>query len=74
MGQCPFLFAVDCEFEIQILESLLKEGCDLNSKDSQGDSALHYASYLDNKITEDWLISKGIPKTIRNDAGLSPYD
>ena len=33
MGQCPFLFAVDCEFEISILEGLLSEGCDLNSKD-----------------------------------------
>ena len=74
MGQCPFLFGVDSEFEISILQKMIELGCDVNSRDSQGESALHYACYLDNKDIEKWLIEQGIPKDVKNDEGLTPYD
>ena len=73
-GMCPFLLAVDCEFSTGTLQYLLDKECDLNSKDSSGDSALHIACNLENADLESWLIEKGISKDIKNNDGLTPYD
>ena len=73
-GMCPFLLAVDCEFSTEILEYLLGKSCDLNSKDSSGDTALHIACNLENADLESWLVEKGISKDVKNNDGLTPYD
>ena len=73
-GMCPFLLAVDCEFSTETLQYLLDKTCDLNSKDSSGDTALHIALNLENADLEAWLIEKGISKDVKNNDGLTPYD
>jgi len=49
-------------------------GCNLHSTDDNGDTALHYASYLENKEIMNWLIKKGIDKDAKNNDGDTPYD
>ena len=57
LGLCPFLFAIDASFPLDIIQKLIKEGgCDIKSTDAEGDTALHYAVNLDNKELETWLV------------------
>lgn len=50
LGLCPFLFAIDSEMPLSIIEALVtKGGCDINSSCNEGDTALHYAVNLDNE-------------------------
>ena len=42
-GMTPFLLAVDECFSLDILETLLEKGADINHQDESGASALHYA-------------------------------
>ena len=57
-GCCPLLFALDCDFSIEILEKLIDLGCDINSIDENGDTLLHYAINLENEPVETWLLEK----------------
>ena len=50
MGQCPLIFAMDCEFSVDVCKSLVQEcECDVNTADDNGDTLLHYAVNLDNE-------------------------
>ena len=44
---CPLILAVDCGFDIDVLEKLIDEGCDPLTVDANGDTLLHYAVNLD---------------------------
>jgi hypothetical protein len=35
---------------------------------------LHYACNLENHEVEEWLLSKGIHKSVMNKKGMTPYD
>ena len=49
-------------------------GCNVNSRDDQGDSLLHYAVNMDNKELESWLLNEvGLSKDVKNKEGLTPY-
>ena len=64
---CPLILAVDCGFEINILEQLIDQGCNPFTADANGDTLLHYAVNLDNEELEDWLINKyKVSKDIKN--------
>ena len=53
LGQCPLIFAVDCEFSVDICKKLVSLGkCDPHSIDENGDTLLHYAINLDNEEIE----------------------
>lgn len=77
LGLCPYLFAIDASLELDIIQRLIKEGgCDIESTDAEGDTALHYAVNLDNKELETWLVQTVGEKfkEVKNKKGLTPYD
>jgi len=76
LGQCPLIFAVDCEFSIDVCKKLVSLGkCDPLSKDEAGDTLLHYALNLDNEEIEKWLLEDiKMDKHVKNNDGLTPYD
>ena len=57
LGMCPLIFAVDCEFSLDVIKSLKESGCDIRTVDSNGDNILHYALNLDNEELEKWILS-----------------
>ena len=76
LGQCPLIFAVDCEFSVDICKKLVTEGkCDPKTTDAAGDTLLHYAVNLDNEELEKWLTEEiKVSKDVVNKEGLTPYD
>lgn len=77
LGLCPFLFAIDASMDLDIIQKLVTDGgCDIESTDAEGDTALHYAVNLDNEELQQWLIEKVGEefKEVRNSSGLRAYD
>ena len=75
LGQCPLLFASDCSFNLETCKSLVELGCDINSKDSNGDTLLHQAVCLENTELEKWLVDEmGVSTDVKNNDGETAYD
>ena len=71
---CPLMFAVDCEFKIDVVKKLIDLGCSPYAVDDNGDTLLHYAVNLENKALENILIDEyRLSKDIKNHDGFTPY-
>jgi ankyrin repeat protein len=51
-----------------------KCGFDINSKDNKGNTALHWAVYMDSRQSIDFLVYYGIDMKIKNENGETPLD
>ncbi len=70
----PLMFAVDCNFSIETVEFLIKQGCEVNSQDAKGDTALHYACYMENVDLIRALLTHGADPNAKNHDGISSVD
>lgn len=68
------ILAVDCEFSVATLKKLIALGCDVNSQDATGRSALHYAVDLENTQIIEFLIASGADADLPDETGSSPRD
>jgi len=53
---------------------LIKNGCNINSIDNNGDTALHFATRFNKKNVENILLQNGANKTVKNSNNQTPYD
>lgn len=58
----------------EILEELVKHDIDINQKDNQGNTALHYAALTKNYDKMKILLENGANKSIKNNEGITPFD
>lgn len=71
---CPLMFAVDCEFDIDLIRKLIDLGCSPYTVDDNGDTLLHYAVNLENKELEIMLLNEyKLSKEIENNDGQTAY-
>ena len=75
-GISPLHFAVDCGFPLSICKQLVEEyKCNVNTKDNDGNTLLHFAVWNDNEELESWLVDDiAMSKKVKNNDGLTPYD
>ena len=58
-----------------MVEFLLTKGANINHRNGNGNTPLHYAMAYDKEGTVgEFLIERGADDTIENKQGLSPYD
>ena len=57
-----------------IVEYLISKGANIEIKDEDGWTPLHYASDFEYPSIVEYLISKGADKTAKNNNGDTPYD
>ena len=70
----PLILAVDCEFSIETLQSLISLGCSLKNADTQGRTALHYAVDLENHEIINFLLKNGADAYQEDNTGSTPRD
>ena len=73
-GMNLLMFSVDCNFSITTVEFLIKAGCEVNSQDVRGDTALHYACYMENTDLVKSLLKHGADPHIKNKENSSALD
>src|SRR5437870_6291344 len=54
------------------VRTLLEQGVDVNARQGDGATALHWAAHLDDRATADLLISAGALVNATNDLGVTP--
>ena len=54
------------------VQTLLEQGFDVNAAQSDGATALHWATYRDDLETVDWLIAAGANVNVANDLRVTP--
>jgi ankyrin repeat protein len=59
---------------IDILKFLMEKGCDLEAKNEDGFTALHWAAYVGNLDSCKTLIEKGANLKAKNSEGKKPAD
>lgn len=59
---------------IDILKFLMEKGCDLELKNEDGFTALHWAAYVGNLDSVKTLIDKGADMKAKNSEGKKPAD
>lgn len=69
----PFMIAVD-RGHVALAEALLERGADVNHKDSDGLTALHYACLCENPEMIRMLIKKGADESAVDNDGSKPKD
>lgn len=60
--------------KLDVLEELLNHDVDINQKDNQGNTALHYAVFTKNYEKMKLLVQKGANPKIKNEEGITPLD
>ena len=58
----------------EIIEPLIAKGADVNAKDKDGGTPLHYAAKYGRKETVELLIAKGADLNAKDDDGKTPLD
>jgi ankyrin repeat protein len=57
---------------IELVRSLLKERADVNARQGDGATALHWAVHLDDRNTVDLLLRAGAKADVADDTGVTP--
>jgi ankyrin repeat protein len=70
-GDLPLVKAVKSR-DGEAVRALLKQGVDVNLKQADGATALHWASYLDDLQTTDLLLKAGAKPDAANELGVTP--
>lgn len=70
-GDAPLVDAVKTG-SIERLRALLRPGVDVNMRQGDGATALHWAAHRDNAVAADLLIGAGADVNLTNDLGATP--
>jgi ankyrin repeat protein len=74
-GETPFLAALaDRNTEFALIRKLAEAGSDVNARDYQGNSCLHFAVAGGNFQRVRLLLEFGADPNVKNHAGFSPYE
>jgi ankyrin repeat protein len=60
--------------QFEMLQMFITMGCELNTRDQDGDTPLHEAAYRNHLIALKYLMEGGADPTIENDKGETPLD
>jgi ankyrin len=71
-GSRPALIDATKNVDKDAVRALVKEGANVNAADTDGTTALHWASYRDDVETADLLIRAGANVNAANDLGATP--
>jgi len=63
------MIALDNSFSLMTISSLIDLGCDVNAKDSDGNTPLHSSVYCENESAFKELLSKGANADIKDNEG-----
>ena len=63
------MIAVDNSFSLETISLLIDLGCDVNAKDTDGNTPLHTSALLENESVFKTLLSKGADVDIEDNDG-----
>lgn len=72
-NRTPFMIAVD-RGHVALAKALIERGADVNHKDSDGLTALHYACLCENPEMIDMLVKNGADENVTDNDGSKPKD
>lgn len=73
-GQTPLHIAVENEFSVELIDELVKLGCNLDAKNVDGITPLHSAMYNENSPVFQKLISLGANPDVADNQGETVRD
>ena len=73
MGYPPFLYCIKY-LSLKTMKLLVKNKCNINMKDNEGNTAFHYAVMNENTKLIVYLLEHGVKLNIRNNKRKSPID
>lgn len=59
--------------DVQLVQKLVKKGADINFKDKNGSTPLHYAAVYGNMKIVKYLVKNGADVCARNNKGVDPF-